>query len=158
MSRASKCPVENAKKTQITPKNATFGITTRTFNNAISFWHYNQDNIEASNISNYYYFPHVSKQDYDRAFENARKEALEHPDLSPTLAARIYHVREDSLRKSVLRTRNKKRNATGLYNAHGGNNKILSEAQEEAIRQYCYEQWEAGLVQPTRWYSRRLVT
>jgi hypothetical protein len=133
VSRVSKCPVENAKNTQITPKNATFSIVTTTFN------------IESANISNYYYFPHVTKQDYDRAFENTRKEALEHPDLSPTSAARIYHVKEDSLRKSVLRTRNKKRNVTGLYNTHGGNNKILSEAQEEAIRQYCYEQWEAGL-------------
>ena len=133
MSRASKCPVENAKNIQITPENASFGIVTRTFN------------IESSNMSNYYYFPHVTKQDYDRAFENARKEALGQPDLSPTSAARIYHVKEDSLRKLVLRTRNKKRNATGVYNTHGGNNKILSEAQEEAIRQYCYEQWEAGL-------------
>jgi hypothetical protein len=61
----------------------------------------NQDNIEASNISNYYYFPHDTKQHYTRAFENTRKEALEHLDLSPTLAARTYHVK-DSLRKSVL--------------------------------------------------------
>jgi hypothetical protein len=76
MSRVSKCPVENAKTTTIAPKNATFGII-RTFN------------IEASNISNYYYFPHVTKQDYDRAFKNTYKEAFEHPDLSPTLAARI---------------------------------------------------------------------
>ena len=95
--------------------------------------------------SNYYYSSHVTKQDYDRAFENARKESLECPDLSPTQIARIYHVKEDSLRKTVLRIKRKERNANGLYNRHGGNNKILSEAQEEAIRQYCYEHWEAGL-------------
>jgi hypothetical protein len=58
-------------------KNATFGIITTTFN------------IESSNISNYYYFPQVTKQDYNRAFKNTRKEALGHPDLPPTLAARI---------------------------------------------------------------------
>jgi hypothetical protein len=32
-----------------------------------------------------------------------------------------------------------------MYNQHGGNNKILDAAQEEAIRQYCYKQWEMGL-------------
>jgi hypothetical protein len=92
------------------------------------------DIMEASNVSNYYYFPHVTKQDYDRAFNSARNEALKDPDLSTTSAARIYHVKEDSLRKSVLRSRRKERNASGLYNTHGGNNKILSDAQEEAIR------------------------
>ena len=25
-----------------------------------------------------------------------------------------------------------------------GNNKILNQSQEEAIRQYCYEQWDEG--------------
>jgi hypothetical protein len=62
-----------------------------------------------------------------------------------TTAARIYHVKEDSIRKVVLRSRKKQRNSEGRYNSHGGNNKILNEAQEEAIRQYCYEQWEMGL-------------
>jgi hypothetical protein len=41
--------------------------------------------------------------------------------------------------------RQKQRNSEGVYNKHGGNNKILNDAQEEAIRQYCYEQWEMGL-------------
>ena len=95
--------------------------------------------------SNYYYFPHVTKEDYDRAFNNARKWALENPEERPRAAARIYHVKEDSLRKSVLRSVQKQRNSEGGYNTYGGNNKILNKAQEEAIRQYCYEQWEIGL-------------
>jgi len=45
----------------------------------------------------------------------------------------------------VLRFRQKERNSKGLYNTYRGNNKILDEAQEEAIWQYCYEQWEMGL-------------
>jgi hypothetical protein len=101
--------------------------------------------MDTTNPSNYYHFPHVTKQDYDRAFNTARLEVLKEPELLPAAAAKIYHVKEDSLRKSVLRSRQKQRNASGLYNTHGGNNKILSDAQEEAIRQYCYEQWKAGL-------------
>jgi hypothetical protein len=96
-------------------------------------------------FSDYYYFPHVTKQDYNRAFNTARLEVLETPELLPAAASKKYHVKEDSLRKSVLRSKQKQRNSNGFYNTHGGNNKILSDAQEEAIRQYCYEQWEAGL-------------
>jgi hypothetical protein len=51
--------------------------------------------------SNYYYFPHVTKPDYDRAFEQARQWALENLEESPITAARIYHVKWEALRKSV---------------------------------------------------------
>ncbi len=95
--------------------------------------------MEASNASNYYYFPHVTKQDYDHAFNTVYNEALEHLDLSSTSATRIYHIKEDSLRKAVLQSIRKERNANRLYNTHGGNNKILSKVQEEAIRQYYYK-------------------
>ena len=93
----------------------------------------------------YFYYPHATEADYYRVFNKAREWCLENDDNSVITAARIYYVKEASLRKSVLRERNKKRNSQGLYNTHGGNNKILNEAQEEAIRQYYYEQWEAGL-------------
>jgi hypothetical protein len=96
-------------------------------------------------LSTNYYGPHVTKADYDRAFNEARLWALENAEHRPTTAARIYHVKELALCKSVLRSRQKVRNAAGLYNTWGGNNKILNNAQEEAIRQYCYEQWEVGL-------------
>lgn len=92
-----------------------------------------------------FYGPHVTKADYDRAFNEARLWALESEQHRPTAAARIYHVKEHAVLKSVSRARQKVRNTDGLYNMWGGNNKILKEAQEEAIRQYCYEQWEMGL-------------
>jgi hypothetical protein len=81
-----------------------------------------------ASLSNYYYFPHVSKEQYNRAFNRAREWALENPKQQLTAAARIYHVKEDSLHKSVLRSKTKQRNPKGLYNRHGGNNKILNEA------------------------------
>jgi hypothetical protein len=95
--------------------------------------------------SQYYYYPHKTKSNYDQAFKTAREWALENDEELPFTAARLYHVKEDALRKSVIRSKNKKRNAQGGYNTHGGNNKILNETQEEAIRQYYFEQWELGL-------------
>jgi hypothetical protein len=95
--------------------------------------------------STYFYGPHATKSDYDQAFNDARLWALESDEHKPTAAARIYHVKEHALRKAVLRSKQKVRNSAGLYNTWGGNNKVLNDAQEEAIRQYCYEQWEAGL-------------
>ena len=99
--------------------------------------------------SDFFYGPYRTKPDYDRAFGEAREWALREGAKDPhpsSTAARIYHVKEPALRQSVLRAKKKtERNAQGLYNQHGGHNKILNPAQEEAIRQYCYEQWEAGL-------------
>ena len=93
----------------------------------------------------YFYYPHATEADYYRIFNEARDQCLENDDNPAITATRTYHVKEESLRKSVLRERNKKRNSQGLYNTHGGNNRILNEAQEEAIRQYYYEQQEASL-------------
>jgi hypothetical protein len=93
-----------------------------------------------------YFDKHVTKCDYDRAFEEARLWALgEGLEESGITAARIFHVKEETLRKSIYRTKTRQRNSQGMYNTFGGNNKVLNEAQEEAIRQYCYEQWELGL-------------
>jgi hypothetical protein len=93
-----------------------------------------------------YFGPHATKPDYDRAFDQARNYALgEGEEENSATAARIYHVKEDALRKSVYRSQEKKRNLSGLFNKSGGTNKILNAAQEEAVRQYCYEQWEMGL-------------
>jgi hypothetical protein len=58
--------------------------------------------MEASNSSNYFHFPYVTKQDYDRAFNNARNDALKDPELTPILAARIYYVKEEALCKLVF--------------------------------------------------------
>jgi hypothetical protein len=63
-----------------------------------------------------YYGPHVTKQDYDRAFNEACLWALESEEHRPTAAARIYHIKELALCKSVLRSKQKVRNAEGVYN------------------------------------------
>jgi hypothetical protein len=75
----------------------------------------------------YFYYPYTTEADYHRIFNEAREWCLENDDNSAITAARIYYVKEASLRKSVLRKRNKKRNSQGLHNMHGGNNKILNE-------------------------------
>jgi hypothetical protein len=75
-----------------------------------------------------YYSLHVTKVDYDRAFNEARLWALESEEHRPTTTARIYYVKELALCKSVLQSRQKVRNTAGLYNIWGGNNKILNNA------------------------------
>jgi len=52
-----------------------------------------------------YYSPHVTKADYDRAFNKARLWALESELHRPTATARIYHVKEHAMLKSVSRAR-----------------------------------------------------
>lgn len=93
----------------------------------------------------YYRFPHLTKSDYDQAFRNARAWAEEHPEESTEVTARIFHVIEDSLSRAIRRSEGNQRNEKGLFNTHGGNNKILDKGMEGAIRQYYYEQWEMGL-------------
>jgi hypothetical protein len=44
--------------------------------------------------------PHLTKHSYDCVTDNARIWALEDPKEAPAVAARIYHVKEDSTRKS----------------------------------------------------------
>jgi hypothetical protein len=113
VSRSSECPADNTKNTKIAPKNALFSIAIRTiFCNL--YTPIQTSNIEASKSSNYYYFPHVIKQDYNCAFNNTRKDALNTPELGFTLAAKIYHVKEEALRKAVLRSRQKERNSNGI--------------------------------------------
>jgi hypothetical protein len=75
------------------------------------------------------YGPHMTKPEYDRAFNEARRWLLEEaPHEEPHIAARIYHVKEDSLRQSIYRSKKRQRNAQGVYNTHGGNNKVLDTA------------------------------
>jgi hypothetical protein len=127
VSRSTKCPIGNARNTKNTPKNALFNIAPRTINYTLHTT-IQTYKIEASNSSNYFHFPHVTKQDYNRAFNNAHNNALKDPKLTPTSAARIYHVKEEALHKSVFRARQKQRNSNGLYNIYEGNNKVLNKA------------------------------
>ncbi len=59
------------------------------------------NSLEIGDTLSNYYFPYFTKQDYDRAFNNARLWALNNPEEPPTAAAQIYHVKEDSVRKLV---------------------------------------------------------
>jgi uncharacterized tellurite resistance protein B-like protein len=90
--------------------------------------HASQNTINTIDFSNYYYFLHVIKQDYNRAFNIARLEVLQTPELLPAIASKKYHVKENSLQQLVYRLKQKQRNANSLYNTHSKNNKILSNA------------------------------
>src|SRR6266480_588854 len=57
----------------------------------------------------------------------------------------IFRVDEDAIRKALKHKEEKNRNNRGFFNTHGGNNRILTESQEEAIFSYCFDQWEMGL-------------
>ena len=100
--------------------------------------------MAATSAANFYSI-HSTKADYKKAFDKAQRWALESEYHRPIDAARIYHVKEESLKTSVRRIKQRVRNTKGIYNNWGGNNKVLDTAQEEAIQQYCYEQWEIGL-------------
>jgi len=58
--------------------------------------------MEAINPFNYYYFSHVTKQDYNYAFNIARLKVFKDLKLLLAIAFKIYHIKEDSLRKLVL--------------------------------------------------------
>ncbi len=57
----------------------------------------------------------------------------------------IFKIKPSAVRMAITRKANRKRNKKGSFNTHGGNNKVLSVAQEDAILSYCYDQWEQGL-------------
>jgi hypothetical protein len=107
--------------------------------------------MEMTNLPNpeipreeYYFYPHLHKEEYDRAFNLARRWALDNPNELPTAAARIYYVKVLAFRKSVRRAKDgsdQKRDSQGRLPQHGGHNKIMDESMEEAIRQYCVQQW-----------------
>jgi hypothetical protein len=54
-----------------------------------------------------FYSLHVTKADYDQAFNEARLWALESKEHCPTAAARIYHVKELAIQKLVLWSKQK---------------------------------------------------
>jgi hypothetical protein len=86
-------------------------------------------------INAFFYGPHRTKSDYERAFAQAQQFSLENEVdradglvVTGVAAARIFHVKEDALRQSLCRLKKKSRNDKGLYNSHSRNNKILSNA------------------------------
>jgi hypothetical protein len=81
----------------------------------------------------------TSKTEYKARLANAIKWIQENPTEMDVTAARIYKVKPQSIRMALKRIERKDRKA------HGGNNKILSDTQSEAVQVYCREQCEAGL-------------
>jgi hypothetical protein len=80
------------------------------------------------------------KSTYKADLANAIKWIQENPTEKAVTAGRIYKVKPQSIRMALKRTtRNSK------TKANGGQNKILSDAQSEAVKAYCREQFEAGL-------------
>jgi len=57
----------------------------------------------------------------------------------------MLNVNAASIRSRQLRQRKQVHNARGTFNGHGGNNIILTKAQEQAVYQFCHEQWEMGI-------------
>jgi hypothetical protein len=117
VSRESKCLAEKMSERENTAKNALFHCAFKTIDLNSAFLNMANSPELESTSSNYYYFPHVTKRDYDQAFNTARLWALKHPEEPSTTAARIYHIKELALRKSVCRLRTKQRNDQGAYNA-----------------------------------------
>lgn len=62
-----------------------------------------------------------------------------------TTASHIFGCNRCLLSKAYHRAQNPNQNECGEINTLGGHNKILTEAQEEAIFQYCHTQWQMGL-------------
>jgi hypothetical protein len=68
-----------------------------------------------------YYRRHVTKQDYDRAYNEAR---FWFQDTGPErgsnenvlTATRIYNIKETTLKQIVLRSKKRKRNPEGVFN------------------------------------------
>jgi len=60
-------------------------------------------------------------------------------------AAKMFNVNALSIRIRQLRERRQERNSCGILNQHGGNNLILTEAQEQAVFRFCQDQLEMGL-------------
>ncbi len=106
------CLAENALNTKNTAQNASIGITSEI---NIRIVHALFQNIMATSSkesllsypSTNYYCPHVTKQEYNQAFDKAYLWALESDEHRLTAAARIYHVKELALQESVLWSKQK---------------------------------------------------
>jgi len=78
------------------------------------------------------------KPSYKERLSNAIKWLQEEPTEKATTARRIFDVKPDSIRATLRRS-------SFIRRPRGGQNKVLSDAQTEAIKLYCFEQWQVGL-------------
>lgn len=73
------------------------------------------------------------------AIQEAVAFKAEHPTEQACTGARIYHVNESSVRSNIRRRR------AGVPTQHGGQNKVLSTAQIEALTKYIEDMYLSGL-------------
>jgi len=78
--------------------------------------------------------------EHKTSFSNAIAFKHEHPEETAATAARIYHVNDETVRTTLLREKQRE----GPAPKHGGNNKILSEVQVEAIYKYIEDLYLSG--------------
>jgi len=78
------------------------------------------------------------KPSYKERLSNAIKWLQEEPTEKATTAGRIFDVKPDSIRATLRRS-------SFIRRPRGGQNKVLSDAQTEAIKLYWFEQWQVGL-------------
>jgi hypothetical protein len=77
--------------------------------------------------------------EYKVAVANAIAFKHEHPDEKATTAARIHHVNATTLRSNLRREQIPDKEVK-----HGGHNKMLSDAQVEAIYKYVEDLYLSG--------------
>jgi transposase len=74
---------------------------------------------------------------------NAIQWLQENPGEKATTASRIFDVLPQTIRMAIASTKRKEVARKAIV--RGGQNRILSNSQEEAIQSYCKDQYEAGL-------------
>lgn len=93
-----------------------------------------------------YYKCRPTKKDYKllvtEVLERPKKEGK--CEKVPAVARR-FGAQQNTLIQSIFRQNCRIGNSRGMFNKNGNIKMILSEAQEEVIQLYCFEQWELGL-------------
>jgi hypothetical protein len=90
---------------------------------------------------------------YKVRLQKAIQFKLENPTEHATTCARVFHVEPDSLRVALRRKARQPARAKLV----GGNNKILSDEQSVAVRQYIEEQLEEGKLGATKRITFALI-
>jgi hypothetical protein len=78
------------------------------------------------------------EEPYKIRLQNAAEWSLQNPKESVTTAARIYHVKDNSVRVKLQRMAHQKKHV-------GGQNRVLSDEQSAAVLQYMRDKLNEGL-------------
>jgi ABC-type nitrate/sulfonate/bicarbonate transport system substrate-binding protein len=83
------------------------------------------------------------EEPYKIRLQNAAEWSLQNPKESVTAAARIYHVKDNSVRVKLQRMAHQKKHV-------GGQNRVLSDEQSAAVLQYMRDKLNEGLEEAGR--------